>query len=199
MSVPSETNPLHYKITCNFEDCLCFFSSRCSLLPVLWICKYELTVSVSTHLCFVVFLPPSFVMLITCAWVSKPEQWKQVCFPVWGSTLFIQPSKKSVWWGQSIISQKPLGSSKNVKPLNQKPLHKDENTSPLYPEAKCEEKSVNSWKESIKVGKKVWQVGFHSAQKKGLGRWAEICDSGQSWPFSPVFALTARGKSGLQM
>ena len=112
MSVPSETNPLHYKITCNFKDCLCFFSSRCSLLPVLWICKYELTVSVSTHLCFVVFLPPSFVMLITCAWVSKPEQWKQVCFPVWGSTLFIQPSKKSVWWGQSIISQKPLGARK---------------------------------------------------------------------------------------
>ena len=74
--------------------------------------KYELTVSVSTHLCFVVFLPPSFVMLITCAWVSKPEQWKQVCFPVWGSTLFIQPSKKSVWWGQSIISQKPLGARK---------------------------------------------------------------------------------------
>ena len=94
---------------------------------------------------------------------------------------------------------KTAGREKNVKPLNQKPLHKDENTSPLYPEAKCEEKSVNSWKESIKVGKKVWQVGFHSAQKKGLGRWAEICDSGQSWPFSPVFALTARGKSGLQM
>ena len=142
MSVPSETNPLHYKITCNFEDCLCFFSSKCSLLPVLWICKYELTVSVSTHLCFVVFLPPLFCYADHVCLSKQTRTVEASMLPSMRIHAFYPAFEEICLMGPIYNQSKTAGREKNVKPLNQKPFHKDENTSPLYPEAKCKEKSV---------------------------------------------------------